>query len=77
MSKQKPVRRINTMHLVYGKTDGKFCKTCDHLISSKGTMYMDRVVFKCTKSKMSHGAATDWRVGWDACGLYVEAEEKK
>lgn len=62
--------RIDTMHRVYGMVEGKTCKTCDNLISSAG--YTAKTVYKCTLSKMSHSEATDWRVGWQACGKYIE-----
>jgi len=71
----KTAKRINTMHLVYGKTEGKTCKTCDHLINSKNSGLYARTYYKCTKSKMTHGSATDWRVNWQACGLHKNIEQ--
>lgn len=65
--------RIDTMHRVYGKIEGKTCKTCDNLISSKG--YTAKTYYKCTLSKLSHSSASDWRVSWPACGKYEEAKE--
>lgn len=75
MSKPTLCRRINTMHLVYGTTPGKTCKTCANLLSSEGTMYASRTYYKCMLSKMSHGSATDWRIGWPACGRYEESND--
>lgn len=63
-------RRINEMHALHGKLPGKKCKGCKHL----ERWSYSRDYIKCSKSKMTHGAGTDWRTGWPACGLYEESE---
>lgn len=63
--------RIRAMLMVYGYTDGHNCKDCMHLIKrGKANSY-----FKCDLTKMSRGAATDWRAGWPACGKYWNRAE--
>ena len=64
-------QRIQQMYRLFGKTDGKKCKTCAHLIA----VGHSRTYYKCEKSNVSSSAATDWRVGWDACGLYAKPRD--
>jgi len=64
--------RIQAMHKRHGSTLDKTCKDCKWLIKQNGGT---RDYFKCYKSNITHGAATDWRQSWPACGLY-EKEKK-
>lgn len=48
--------------------EGKKCKTCSHLFRSWVTW------FKCDLRRRMHGAATDHRANWRACGKYEEDE---
>jgi hypothetical protein len=59
-------KRIQLMYARNGRVDGK-CKDCIFLRRLGGYA---GTYFKCSQSKLTHGAATDWRAGWDACGLY-------
>lgn len=73
--RQKPYAdlplRIREMLAVYGETPGKTCKTCLLLKHyHQGARWM-----KCSKSKQTGGAGTDWRAGWPACGLYQEDKD--
>ena len=54
---------IETMHNLFGKTEGKHCKDCDNLIKH-GSYY------KCKYYGESSSNATDWRLKYDACGLF-------
>ena len=60
-------RKIFAMHKRFG-TCGLFrCKDCNHLIGGK---YHDRQYYKCELYGMTHSEATDWRVSYQACGMY-------
>jgi hypothetical protein len=67
-------RRIQEMHGCYGTTEGKTCKTCKHLLVPSRDIAGR--YYKCRKTKITNGAATDWRVRWPACGLFVERETR-
>jgi hypothetical protein len=65
-------KRIKAMYQLHGQVVGETCKRCQHLIAVQyGKKYL-----KCDQSTMTHGAATDWRAGWPACGLFVEATKR-
>lgn len=51
--------------------EGKRCKTCARLTwhNSAGRRY-----YKCALRGNTHGAGTDHRVNWPACGKYEEGE---
>jgi hypothetical protein len=70
--KQTPVYtfplRIRQIRELHGKRDDKICKNCIHCIAAG----KNRTFYKCDMSKITRGAATDWRVHWPACGLYEE-----
>ena len=60
-------RKIQAMHKLFG-TCGVFrCKDCPHLIGGK---YHDRQLYKCELYGLTHSAATDWRLSYQACGMY-------
>ena len=60
-------RKINAMHKLFG-TCGIFrCATCKHLIGGK---YHDRQYYKCELYGLSHGESTDWRLKYQACGMF-------
>ncbi len=61
-------RPIKVMHKTYGsgpKTET--CRACLHLTFHEGHTHR---FYKCSKAKISHGPATDWRVAWPACGKF-------
>lgn len=45
---------------------GEVCGSCDRLICHGWT----RNYYKCPLRKVTHGAATDHRVSWPACGMW-------
>jgi len=54
------------MHRLYGKTDGKQCKDCDHLICQ----IANKRWYKCSVYGETNSEASDWRLYYTACGLY-------
>ena len=63
--------RIRAMHNIHGKVEGQTCKKCTHLVRFRAGSYW----FKCELTKQTHGASTDWRAGWQACGKYEEGPQ--
>jgi len=66
--KQLPVR-IKAMYNLYGRTNDK-CGNCKYLLRIR----YQNTYFKCSRTKMSASNATDWRVGWQSCGLFERKE---
>ena len=60
------VRKIDLMHRLFGKTDGKICKDCFNLYKR----VWDKTYYKCTVYGDSASEATDWRLKYPACGLF-------
>lgn len=60
-------RRIFAMHKRFGTCGALRCRDCCHLISGE---YHDRRYHKCELYGMSHSDSTDWRLLWQACGMY-------
>lgn len=58
-------RKIDLMHLAFGKAEGT-CGECSNLISGR---YHDRILRKCTVYGMTHSAASDWAMRYQACGM--------
>lgn len=76
LSEQKPVEvyplRIRQMWAWHGKVDNK-CGKCAHLLrEGRRNVYL-----KCGKTKITSSAATDWRAGWPACGLFEPGEGER
>lgn len=63
----RPKRDTNPMLPVYGPGPGSArCKTCVHLVRlRRGGTYR-----KCALRRNTHGAATDHKATWPACGKY-------
>lgn len=58
--------RILLLYQRHGVRSDKRCKSCRHLCcNARAKRY-----YKCQKSPITGGAATDWRVNWPACGLW-------
>lgn len=64
-------RALRQMHAVHGVMGlGRECRGCLHLQrASNGNSSF----WKCTKYRVSAGTATDWRLSWEACGLWEDA----
>ncbi len=54
----------------YGRgPEGARCGDCRfQIVTGRGS----RRYFKCRKRGITHGAATDIRLKWNACGLFVK-----
>lgn len=64
------LHRLAQMHAMYGYGEvGKTCATCVHLARFSRGGYL-----KCAKFGATASEATDWRAGWQACGLYEESQ---
>lgn len=59
-------RKIDAMHAEYGYGGGT-CKDCIHL--QRMTQRSGKVYYKCELYGDSASEATDWRVGYLACGM--------
>ena len=64
---ERTKREGNPMLAVYGPGPGSArCKTCAHLVRlRRGGTYR-----KCDLRRNTHGAATDHKATWPACGKY-------
>lgn len=60
-------RKIDTMHMAYGKSESNQCRDCCNLI---GFDYRGHRYYKCKLYGISHSEATDWRLKYSACGAY-------
>lgn len=60
-------RKIHAMHKRFGTCGVMRCKDCPHLIRVRPT---DRQFYKCELYGDTNSEATDWRVGYQACGMF-------
>ena len=67
----KSQKKVNPCIALYGVTESKKCKTCNHLVK----VSMNKTWYKCELRRMSSCAASDHRVNWDACGKFEEIPE--
>ncbi|MBM4048296.1 MAG: hypothetical protein FJ279_24605 [Planctomycetes bacterium] len=70
--KARLTRRILDMHKTFGLAPGAVCGDCRHF---QGISFA-RTYYKCDLTVMTHGAATDWRATWPACGRFEKREGK-
>ncbi len=47
------------------------CRTCKHLIKDP---YHSKTFYKCEKSNITHGAATDVKLKWRGCVLWEQGQ---
>lgn len=64
------LRKIDLMHELFGKADGK-CKDCEHYRTFK---HHDKSYRKCEVYGITQSEASDWKAGYDACGLFPNKE---
>lgn len=57
------------MHYFFGKLDGK-CKNCEHYRHWKENEVCARPLRKCSVYGITRSEASDWKAGYDACGLF-------
>jgi hypothetical protein len=61
--------RIVAMHRLYGRCEGAICGTCQHMVMC-GQGHSKRW-YKCDLNMAAiRGPASDWLVGWPACGRW-------
>lgn len=60
-------RKIFAMHKRFGTCGAFRCKDCSHFVGGK---YHDRQLYKCELYGMTHSEATDWRLSYQACGMF-------
>lgn len=58
-------RKIEAMHKRFGSNNLFKCKDCEYLVKHT----YDKTYYKCSLYGNSNSEATDWRVGYTACGL--------
>lgn len=58
--------KITKMHRQYGESTGNFCKDCCNIVTK---FYANRY-YKCKAYGESNAESTDWRLKYEACGLY-------
>ncbi len=65
-ARRKQARKLERMHVLYGKREDARCGDCVQFI---GREYAGKY-FKCRLFGDSAGPATDWRVRYVACGKF-------
>ena len=60
------IRKIDLMHREFGVCPGKKCQYCDNLIVQQA----NRRYYKCEVYGVTDSEASDWRMSYDACGMY-------
>jgi REP element-mobilizing transposase RayT len=60
--------RIKKMWRTHGKREDATCGNCQKL---RAFDYYNKRYYKCDLYGVSHGAGTDWRKRWTACGRFV------
>lgn len=63
----KHMRKIELMHVTFGKCHGKQCKNCFNYIRFR---YHDRPLRKCRVYGITQSEASDWTGKWQACGAF-------
>ena len=60
------IRKIDLMHRQFGFSPGHKCQYCDNLIVQQA----NRRYYKCEVYGVTDSEASDWRLSYDACGMY-------
>lgn len=60
------IRKIDLMHREFGFSTGHKCQYCDNLIVQQA----NRRYYKCEVYGITDSEASDWRLSYDACGMY-------
>lgn len=71
--KNKRARRLERMHLLYGRCEDKQCGDCRHFVSHS----LAHTYHKCLLFGVTRGPATDWRVRYVACGRFEAKPDEK
>ena len=67
------LRKIDLMHYLFGKADGK-CKNCEHYKHLGKNQVCASALRKCEVYGITASEASDWKAGYDACGLFPNKE---
>lgn len=60
------MKAIEKMHQLFGVSEQHSCKDCEHL----GAHIANRKWYKCEVYGFSCSEASDWRLKWQACGMF-------
>jgi hypothetical protein len=66
IKRKQAARKIERMHVLYGRTEGAQCGDCLSFVAKK----LANTYYKCVRFGDSGGPATDWRVRFPACGKF-------
>ncbi len=66
------LKKIERMHNMFGKTVGHKCYECSNFVSGR---YHDKILHKCSVYGLTHSEASDWRLKYDACGMFNKEYE--
>lgn len=67
------LRKIEKMYILFGKADGK-CKDCEHYKHWGKNQVCASALRKCEVYGITRSEASDWKAGYDACGLFPNKE---
>jgi len=62
-----PDRKIIRMHSEFGESPPNKCRDCANLLRIE---HHDRTYRKCRVYGISNAESTDWKCGYDACGMF-------
>ena len=68
------MRPIDKMYQLYGIESGKKCGECKHFLRQ---IYKGKTYFKCGLYGESNSSSTDFRLSYEACGLYNKTRDPK
>lgn len=63
---------MNAMLKLYGRTEGKLCRSCVHFTKQGGVA---GTYYKCKLNRITSGPGTDWRARYPACGKWEPAHQ--
>lgn len=67
------LKKIDKMHYLFGKSDGK-CKNCEHYKHWGKNQVCGKALRKCEVYGETASEASDWKAGYEACGLFPNKE---
>lgn len=71
---QASKKKIEKMHYLFGKIEGHKCKECSRLICVPGLN--GKRFYKCLNYGQSNAESTDWRLSYEACGMFNKEVNK-
>ena len=72
MKQHRIARKIEYMHMLFGKKQGRTCKEC---MSFERLRAGKRIHPKCLRYGVTLSSASDWKASYEACGAIIEREE--